>query len=65
MWGRLTFQAIAALGGSRVRDSSLPKPPQINHPGRTAATRPKKKPERDPRVIRAWFERNMTGAKKK
>lgn len=60
VWGRLTFTAIARLGGAKVSDSRLPKPPQINHPGRTAAQKPKKKPETDARVIRRFFERHLT-----
>ena len=62
VWGRLTFAAVARLGGVKISDSKLPKPPQINHPGRTAAQGGKKKPERDPKVIRAWFQRHL-GAK--
>lgn len=61
VWGRLVFSAVAALGGAKVSDSKLPKPPQINHPGRTEARGQKKKPERDPRVIRAWFKRHLGG----
>lgn len=61
VWGRLVFTAVAALGGAKVSESKLPKPPQINHPGRTAAQKEKKKPERDPRVIRDFFRRHLGG----
>lgn len=61
VWNRLIVSCLIALGGSKVKESQLPKPPQINHPGRTAAEKPKKKPVTDAKTIRAWFEKNMGG----
>lgn len=62
-WGREIFRAVAASAGTEVFDSDLPPSPEINHPSRQAAReekQPAKKPERDPKVIRAWFEQHMS-----